>query len=381
MSLRKQIKDSLISIISYFERRRDLKIGNRGYKSFSKIERAPLSDLERQIISEKWGKCIPNPKIGYDQFALYKYLHGFDVDFVPNSYFHPYIGKYLLDNQAGKILSNKNMLWSFLHGLPQVGVMIRKFEGRYYDDNFDEISTEKAVKILKEYAGDKIIKQATDSFGGASIKLIKSDLSDEELQEMLSNFSNDFVVQGKVNQSEELSILNPTSLNTLRVNTLFLNGKFSVTTMGLRIGGRGSVVDNASSGGVMAGVNDDGSLKKFAYDLYGHKTDIVNGVQLAPFKVPNVKGVKELCVAAHKRMLQSKMIAWDIAIDVENKPLILEANVGYTGFYPGIRAIQLCSGPVFGNRTQEVIDFVSKRQILDKKNGRKLILLTETISK
>lgn len=382
MYLKKIFIHKIISpFVSAIETRRMLKFGNKGYKCLENIQRSPLTPEEKKQIQEKWGKCIPNPQIGYDQFEVYKYLHGFDVNFVPNAFYHPYIAKYLFYFPAGRVLSDKNMLWSFLYGIPQAETVIRKYDNTFFNADGSIIAIKKGVGIIKSCQSEMIIKPTIDSCGGKSIRLLNPQFSEAEIYDILDDYPSDFIIQQRVKQSPILSCLNNTSLNTIRINTLFLNGSITVTSMGLRIGKQGAIVDNASSDGVMAGICTDGNLKPNAFDLHGNKVDEVNKIKLSSIKIPNIDKVIELCIRSHRRMLQSRMIAWDIALREDNSPLVLEANVGYTYFYPGIRAIQLCDGPVFGDRTQEVIDYVAKMREIDKQRGRKIVFYSESRSK
>lgn len=43
-----------------------------------------------------------------------------------------------------------------------------------------------------------------------------------------------------------------------------------------------------------------------------------------------------------------------MALDKDGDPVLIEGNT----VYPGISLEQMCSGPIFGNRTDEVIDYL-----------------------
>ena len=48
-----------------------------------------------------------------------------------------------------------------------------------------------------------------------------------------------------------------------------------------------------------------------------------------------------------------KFIGWDIAINSDGVPILVELNSSQ----PGVIGEQLVAGPIFGDRTQEVIDY------------------------
>ena len=45
-------------------------------------------------------------------------------------------------------------------------------------------------------------------------------------------------------------------------------------------------------------------------------------------------------------------------IDINGEPIIVEVNASQ----PGVRGIQYCTGSVFGDRTQEVIDYCKAKK-------------------
>ena len=53
------------------------------------------------------------------------------------------------------------------------------------------------------------------------------------------------------------------------------------------------------------------------------------------------------------------IIAWDIALDSTTSPLLIEANM----WWPGISYGEICSGPIFGARTDEVIDYIKSHKL------------------
>lgn len=54
-----------------------------------------------------------------------------------------------------------------------------------------------------------------------------------------------------------MAIFNPSSLNTIRITTLLMNGNCSLLSKMLRHGGPGMIVDNMTSGGFGVGIKDD----------------------------------------------------------------------------------------------------------------------------
>ena len=51
-------------------------------------------------------------------------------------------------------------------------------------------------------------------------------------------------------------------------------------------------------------------------------------------------------------------IGWDICFNEQNEPIVIELNSSQ----PGVIGEQLCTGPIFGDRTHEVLDYCSKKE-------------------
>ena len=77
---------------------------------------------------------------------------------------------------------------------------------------------------------------------------------------------NEFIVQEKLIQHDEMNRLYDKSVNTIRIITI-RDRKGNPFHFGLllRIGANGSVVDNLAKGGVAVGINPQGTLKSFGF--------------------------------------------------------------------------------------------------------------------
>ena len=78
-----------------------------------------------------------------------------------------------------------------------------------------------------------------------------------------------FLFQETVKQHPDLNKLNPSSLNTIRIDT-FINSdsKIDIISAYIRMSTNESHVDNIISGGCMVGINlQTGSFKKYGYSM------------------------------------------------------------------------------------------------------------------
>ena len=120
----------------------------------------------------------------------------------------------------------------------------------------------------------------------------------------------------------------------------------------LKIGKKGSNVDNWNSS-YLVGINKDGVLNNVGWDDKIHsvnKTD--NGIQFGGSKYPYFDRVVSSVEHFHKKYFpQCGVVGWDVFIDENNNPVVIEANL----VIPGITAEQLCSGPFFKDVHDEVV--------------------------
>lgn len=72
------------------------------------------------------------------------------------------------------------------------------------------------------------------------------------------------------------------------------------------------------------------------------------------------EGTKSELTQSEKRAFE-KMWGWigdgDIAVNEDNQGVLIEANCSQ----PGVIGEQLCTGPIFGARTQEVIEYCKSK--------------------
>ena len=119
------------------------------------------------------------------------------------------------------------------------------------------------------------------------------------------------------------------------------------------MGINGAKVDNASSGGIVCGIKNDGSLKDFGFDASANiYSKHPQGKEFAGTIIPSY----HKCVEITKRLAPrfnnyTRLISWDFAIDTSETPILIEAN--FTGGQLDFH--QLCNGPIWGDMTHDVL--------------------------
>lgn len=181
-------------------------------------------------------------------------------------------------------------------------------------------------------------KPIRGSGGSGTVRLTKDILAFPATAECRHLFrsitSSCFIFQEEIIQHAELNRLNPTCLNTIRIDT-YLNeySKPEIISAYIRMGISGAVIDNLRAGGLYAGVDlISGRLHEIARNkiefggLVCHKHPD-SGVEFNDFVIPYFAEVKAMaCQAAE--LLQEKLVGWDIGI-AENGPVLIEGNGWY----------------------------------------------------
>ena len=182
-----------------------------------------------------------------------------------------------------------------------------------------------------------------------------------KVSSILESRKRDFVIQECVEQNVDMARFNPSSINTFRITTLYLNGVFSVLSIILRFGKQGMTVDNWGSGGILVGVGNDGQLYDKGYDINLNEFEEYNGVYFSHTRLKQIPSILKAVEYEHTTNFSlCKLIGWDICIDSRNEAVVIEVNASQ----PGVIGEQLCTGPIFGDRTLEVVDYCAHKKLV-----------------
>ncbi|MFA0030472.1 sugar-transfer associated ATP-grasp domain-containing protein [Vibrio breoganii] len=320
---------------------------------------------EEQLEFDDYWKKILGYKISNRWHRLYQSVNGkFDIEYIPEwmytvkleTLYNPMLKSRLLEDKSlcEILFFDEGQRYRF----PKT-VIVR--DGDYfYDEKRQLLSIDRVEEIILS-KGLLIIKPSVGGSSGNDVKLLNSD---DLLQELLNNKSyTQCIVQEKVEQSTVLSSLNPSSLNTFRVITYICDSKIHHCPISLRIGGGHSHLDNIHAGGMVVHVKDDGTLGNYAYKLgWGdsqEKYDIhpVSNIVFEEYTIPQIKSIISAAYIAHTKLTGITMVSWDFALDYNNVPTLIEANLlGQSVWFP-----QIVSGrPLFGNRNKSMVKPISK---------------------
>lgn len=325
---------------------------------------SPLTEREIQEVKRLWAPLMGDGLTSFKEFALFKHFHGFDPKFVSHYIYLPILSHRLNNYKYTMMFEHKSLLGILSRGaLKFPNCIVRCIDHEFFDNDMRQISENEAIRLCS-VQNEIILKDSVASSGGRSFEKIKLDGAPESRAELVKKSINnrrhhDFVIQERLRQHPSMSIFNPTSINTIRVTSLYLNGRFSVQTIVLRIGKQGMQIDNWGGGGIIIGIDKDGHLNKIGFDNKFKAYESYNGVTFGTVILSQIPSLLQLLEEAHTTQFSlCKLIGWDISFDENNNPVIIELNSSQ----PGLIGEQLTHGPVFGDRTEEVIRYCADKQ-------------------
>lgn len=334
--------------------------GDEELLSFVNQRTTVLTKLEKREIADLFHRWF---NIRYSAHLFYKEKLGyFDKNFIPNGVHSAKIDRYFNDWNKASIIDNKCYYPTIFSGINMPKMVAYRLGGYWYNQDNSLINYSEFITIVAEYK-ELFFKRAADSWGGLGVHYYnKENESIAELEKCISQMPGDIVVQECIHQGASTAQLNPSSVNTIRIMSMLRkDGSVKILSSILRMGVGDSKVDNASSGGISVGIKENGQLKNVAYSNTGIRYDVhpSSNVHFEEVTIPNFEQMKELVIKLQSRFPYFRLISWDLAVDDNNEPLLIEANLcdGELDFH------QLNNGPIFGEDTEAILQevFTHKR--------------------
>lgn len=285
-----------------------------------------------------------------------------DHRYIPEDIFYVFIEPRLNRKDLYHAYVDKNNYDKLFPGAITPKTILRNINGRYYDGNYEGIESDKVCDYLEKHRGVYITKPSIDSSGGKNVlKLhidslkIVMDGKNVRIRDIEKFIPRDYLIQEFLQQHAFLNTIYPHSVNTMRVITLRINNTIHTLKAIVKFGAGCHYVDyNVHCGGVNCGLDDEGKLGKFAVDKYFRTyprhpdTDYI----FENTCIPHFPSVLAFAKNLHRYLLYFDMVSWDIAIDKNGCPVLIELNLINQGF----SFIQVHHGPLFGDFTDELLD-------------------------
>lgn len=280
-----------------------------------------------------------------------------DPRYIPDDLWYGKIVPYFSNTQFRRFGEDKCMHYKYFGDIKRPETIVKNMAGVFYNNEMKVISKEDAIDLILNFKDEFLVKPSIDSGEGRLIKFFdQKSNTRKNIEQALDDLKSNYIFQESVKQHEDLKVLNPSSLNTVRVVTLFFEGKVHILSSILRIGGKNSKVDNIGAGGFAIHINEGGKLdyrgvnRKAQWVEEGH-----NNIKFSDVIVPSYDKIIEIIDKKHKQLPHFKIIGWDFCVDEKSDPVFIEFNC-----FPGPN--QFTCGPTFGEITDEVLEevFVKK---------------------
>ena len=304
-------------------------------------------------------------------------------DYVPNRIMYS-LSDHFNEKNPSQILNNKLFYGLFFEqfkiNVPKI-LMYNHKKTFVIGDKPVEINTlEELRKILEDLSLNKstsnsvFIKKTYDSHGGSNTYRLDGNKKPWD-QKYLANLYEEvirtsYLFQDTIQQHPDMDILNPSCINTIRLDTFTdPNGRPEVMSGYLRMSISNLHVDNLSSGGCCVGVDLlTGKLKKYGYTSYSKArgkiltAHPVTKIPFEGFQIPLFEQTRELLLKVASLVPSLRLVGWDIAIS-KNGPVLVEGNCGYDITYNDLTYGGYRNNPGFKKVLQEY-QTIRKQKVL-----------------
>lgn len=216
--------------------------------------------------------------------------------------------------------------------------------GRFYDSKQVLMSNVDFIKRMEDFNQEVIIKPDSGPSGSGHRFIWSNEISLKDFKG-----STNYVIQPVIQQHDVLSRLSLKSVNTLRITTFLTNsGDVQFKYVILRFGVGKSRVDNMVAGGWMIFIDQEGNVRSPAYNHLGVEVSDIHpdtGLVFSDIKIPGVRRAVQKCIEAHQLFPYLRFIAWDVCIDLNANPVLLEWNARC----PDILPEEALLGPIWSD--------------------------------
>ena len=343
----------------------------------AKKKYAELSSDEIREIKEYWGKYgIEFPD--YSWFKMFYAETGIhDPRFIPHPF--AYVLYSCFNNRVvEKGWDDKNFYDRFVPTISFPETLCHYVNGSFYDcewniyDRKEDSLLKLADKIQMQLGNDNcvIYKKTTDTRMGQGVKKLSVGNVNEILL-LLKECSNngEFIFQKCIKQHDFLKQFNESSVNIFRITTFRHKGMYHILSVSLRYGIEGYATDVVFIKGQeivnVVGIDEHGEIRTTLYGLNGKK-EFDKYRSIKDKKVPCFEELKKAAIEGHKYLPHFNHVSWDFTIDKDGNPVCIEYNINM----PGTQLYQFANGPLYGDLTDEVLEYLKRDEVRSKIPGK-----------
>ena len=287
---------------------------------------------------------------------LYYGLTGIeDPRFVPNRVFHRQIKGKVNDEEFAPIWSDKAYLDRIVFDAETPRNVLRNVDGHLLDESCHIIHKSDAEQILGKY-NRLVIKPTIFTNTGRGVQLLHAPF---DLEAIDRAYRSNYVFQIPLKQHPEMDKLNASSVNTVRFNSVLLDDGAHIISAFTKVGQAGEFADNSGHDRYFIGITPEGRYAQYAIDHQLHKyKSIPSGFDFPGAQVPFFRECCREVEKAHECVPHFGFAFWDVCINSEGSPVIVEMNLRY----PNSKIPQAACGPFMGSYTDRIMEYILRNE-------------------
>lgn len=290
--------------------------------------------------------------LGWQGYAPWLYVYSalsesFETGWIPDNYY----GKVVLPKVNGqyKNLSELKSLSNELIKSQAIPDILRMMNGRFFDNNMDELEIEDVQDFLFS-THEKIVFKLDNSVRGRGIWIFERQNFDVKKVQDLG----DGVYQKFIKQHSFFEKFSPNTVITLRLTTVS-DSKTGISARAayLRVGRRNDSHLKATSNIRIAVDLKTGCLHDLGYfpDWSTTEEHPDTHEKFSANYIPNFKKAIEVVKKLHKRIPYIMSIGWDVVIDEQGNVIVMEWNADHND----IKFSEAITGPCFHDLKWETL--------------------------
>jgi len=308
----------------------------KGVVNLEKTTEHKFSPKLKKLADEYAIDVFGNKKYAYWLYVYTMVQGDFKEGWIPENFSSKYVEPVIGLNSVSLYKTFTNTILQ-TELLPDIAYYI---DGIFYRKNLSVISFTDLLKDIKDY--EEVVLKGDNSYQGKAIWRYKSDEIQKDFFKKIGNC----VIQKFVVQHHFFDEVISASLATMRIVTVRnLQGGIEFRASHVKFGRDNDQFVTLDNFFRIAIVDRLGTLDSFGYtyDWKRHSTHPDTNYDFANKSVPLFNEAVNTCISLHKRVPNFRIIGWDIAIDSDEKIMLLEWNAAN----PGIKFSEATFGPCF----------------------------------
>lgn len=362
------LKTSLLGLFDYFSHLRAISLEKKKFKDkrrkniYSKVS---LTSEQKKKVNDLYLKCY-RKKIPLTWHKHYTAFTGnFDEYYFPELLYIPEFERYMNFYKGfSQVVEDKNMIPIFASyaKVKMPKKILSCQNGLYKNGKEEKVSFDDCIKLL-DNIGVCFLKPSIDTDSGQGCLLLNIEKgidknTSKNISDILKEVGNNFIIQEKIVCHNSIKAIYDGSVNTFRIMTFRWKNEICISPIVMRIGQNGSFLDNAHAGGMFIAVDSDGMLHEKAFTEFKAEYDAHpnSGIIFKNHKVEHVEKMIDTAKKMHYLIPSIGVINWDMTIDEDGNPVLIESNVDGGGVW----IFQMAHGKgVFGELTPEILNWLN----------------------